>query len=432
MTHSISAPKLNRRTLLTGVATTGLLAGCNLRAPAAPKSSMSSKNISVVDHWTNVMLDAVRSGSVPPPVAARAFAMGHTAGFVAVNAIDPTYTTPFMPNEGPAGANTDAAYATAAARAASHGLGTDLSGALSDYLLGNGHTDMRAIEFGTAVGNEIAANRKNDGAEMAGVSDTTRYPKVTTDMGWVPTAAGQEPLLPGWGKLRPWAVSNVGNFLPNTFPEQHSNEYARQLKKVKTIGGTTSSERTADQTQLAFFWEDGPGSVTPPGHWQTLAMGILGKRNLSTVEYARAMSLLSMAQADAAIVTWDCKYHFDILRPVTALNRKGLNWNTLIPSPPFPAYVSGHSVFSSASARMLAKVIGTDDIAFSGASPDPHLWPKHLNGAHRSWTSLSAAADEGGASREFGGVHWESDNTEGLRIGKQVADEVFRRAFSRA
>ncbi|MEL6702565.1 MAG: vanadium-dependent haloperoxidase, partial [Pseudomonadota bacterium] len=108
------------------------------------------------------------------------------------------------------------------------------------------------------------------------------------------------------------------------------------------------------------------------------------------------------------------------------------DWMTLIPTPNFPAYVSGHSTFSATSAQVLKRIIGTDRVRFSGKAPDLINWPTQLAGVTRSWTSLSHAAEEGGHSREYGGIHWESDDTEGMSMGKRIGDHVVRTMLRRA
>ncbi|MEN9062321.1 vanadium-dependent haloperoxidase [Ponticoccus litoralis] len=169
-------------------------------------------------------------------------------------------------------------------------------------------------------------------------------------------------------------------------------------------------------------------------------MDLLQRQGLDLVDQARFMALISLSQADAAIVTWDCKFDLDVLRPETAIRTTVLpqdrfarfhdpDWQTLIPTPPFPAYTSGHSTFSGASARMLAHLLDRDMVSFTGYAPDLVNWPMQLKGVRRSFTSLSQAAEEAGASREYGGIHWEADNTEGLRIGRLIADTVFDTAL---
>lgn len=134
----------------------------------------------------------------------------------------------------------------------------------------------------------------------------------------------------------------------------------------------------------------------------------------------------------AAIIGWDAKYTFDFWRPVTGIHgasadgdphtRKNFDWTPLIPTPPFPAYISGHSTFSGAASRILALFFGTDELAFATTS-------NALPGVVREFTSLSAAAEEAGQSRVYGGIHWQFDNVEGLRSGRLAADEIFAQHF---
>ena len=49
-----------------------------------------------------------------------------------------------------------------------------------------------------------------------------------------------------------------------------------------------------------------------------------------------------------------------------------------------------------------------------------------LPGATRKFDSFWAAAEEAGQSRIYGGIHWQFDNTEGLAIGKNLAQYVGR------
>ena len=94
-----------------------------------------------------------------------------------------------------------------------------------------------------------------------------------------------------------------------------------------------------------------------------------------------------------------------------------------MPSPPFPSYVSGHSGFSAAAARMIALFIGTDDVEFSVASDG-------LPGVIHSFKKLSDAQREVGMSRVWGGIHVMSDNLEGQKIGMEVADYVYANALA--
>jgi hypothetical protein len=93
------------------------------------------------------------------------------------------------------------------------------------------------------------------------------------------------------------------------------------------------------------------------------------------------------------------------------------SWTPLIPTPPFPAYTSGHSTFSAAAAAVLEDFFGGDEFAFTLESETP-------DAADRSFTSFSEAANESGLSRIYGGIHWSFDNEAGLAAGDAVGDFV--------
>jgi hypothetical protein len=460
-TETLSKPsQLDRRAMLGALSGAALVAAtprayaqavCAAR-PSYIEGVVSPGNMTAVIHWTDRLVQSVRDTKTPPPPATRAFAIGHLAGFAAVNAIAPRYGSPIALPEAPAVIDMNAAYGTAVASTIDALFGWDYCG-LKAFLDGieEGEAKTNGIFWGASVAAEVLKWRSRDGIE---VSNNLLYTKMSGPMAWQPTGPffGAEngpsfkqyadPLLPGWGKMKTFAVGSARDFRPAPFPRQGSHEFMRQLEKVFLWGGATSDYRTEDQAEIAFFWEDGPRGATPPGHWQIIALDLLQRQDLDLVDQARFMALISMAQADAAIVTWDCKFDMDVLRPETAIRSTILpqaqygrfhdpEWKTLIPTPPFPAYTSGHSTFSGSSAKMLEHLLGTDNVSFTGTAPDLVNWPMQLGGVRRSWTRLSQAAEEAGASREYGGIHWEADNTEGLRIGRLIADTVFDTALPR-
>jgi hypothetical protein len=211
-------------------------------------------------------------------------------------------------------------------------------------------------------------------------------------------------------------------------PPLTSEEYRQAFEEVRLLGDVDSLVRTADQTEIALLWNDGAGTETPPGHWQHIGQILAAAEGNSLLENARLFALLSIAQADAAIVSWDNKYYYDHWRPYTGIVHADTDghpgtapdpaWFNLITTPPFPTYTSGHSTFSGASSRILAHFYGSDDLAFSAPTDG-------LPGVTRSFTSLSQAAEEAGQSRIYGGIHWQYDNQGGLRSGRALADHVF-------
>ncbi|MGR3436562.1 MAG: vanadium-dependent haloperoxidase [Shimia sp.] len=451
-------PALPRRAFLAGSA--ALLAaarpalalpGCGHAFTAARPYTdgvVDPANASTVIRWSDAILQAIRAHDVAPPAAARLMAMAHLAGYAAATSLTQTYPAPYDLGPAPDVFDADVAYGTAVATTLAGVLRIDASCLLDPFLAEYPDNGAKAggHRWGTVTARAVLADRQGDGSAAAA---TLLYAKTTGPMAWTPTGphfgapsgagAFRAPLMPGWGHVRPFAISGAEAYMPDDFPSVRGRAFEAQLQKVRAIGGMDSATRTEDETQIAWFWLDGAGSITPPGHWALIALRHLQDRGLGLVDLARAMALVSLAQADAGIATWHCKYHTDVARPETAIRRGGFgqphlaamrdpDWRTLIPTPDFPAYTSGHSAFSGAGARMIANLIGTDDVAWTAASPDPDLWPQ-LQGVTRSWTSLSQAAAENGASREYGGVHWEHDNLEGLRVGARIADAVFATAL---
>ncbi len=440
-----------------------LLTGCS-SAISSSQSYMhkivSPQNNNAVFHWTDVMLQSVRNQSYNPPRATRCFAMAHLAGFLAVNAIEKKYYTPYPAIEVSGQADPEIAYGVAMSYALEEGFQSvfmfDRLAFLAKFE-DNAVKDV-SVKIGKMAADIVVKERINDGAEPNKAEFYLgRYPKRDDALAWSPTGpfygAKNGPAfntfnrgaLPGWGAQKPWVMRRKQAFLVKDFPDARSPEFAAHFKKVKELGAANSAIRTEDQTQIAFFWEDGPRGVTPPGHWQLIAMNILQSQRYSILELARAFALISLGQADAAITTWDSKYHHDILRPETAIRHRSeefgnpqiagqgdKGWQSLIPTPNFPAYTSGHSTFSAVSARVLALFLGTDSVRFSSRSPDLVNWPSQLTDVTRSYTSLSHAAKEGSASREYGGIHWVADAAEGMKCGYSLGDYIYNNAFKRA
>ena len=412
-----------------------------------------------MNYWLDIMLQATRDGSIAPPVAARAFAMGHVAGFLAVNGIEGKYNTLYNVGEGPRGANPEVAFGIAFARAFAEGAQTSLLFDKSEFL-GRYPSDdatSRGIAWGEHVSDHIIGLRSQDGAQPS-QSDgyLGRYPRRDDVLRWAPTGGfyGASPgpevgsfergLKPGWGHVKPWMVKSASQFIPKPFPDARSPEFVTMYERVRMLGGVDSVMRTDHQSKIAYFWEAGGRTITPPGQWQLLALQIIEPYQLPLIEQARLYAMMSMAQADSAVATWHAKYHYDIIRPETAIRQRskkmrdmGINvtndtsWESLVPTPPFPAYTSGHSGFSTSSAKVLQMFLGRDDVRFSSQTMDHINWPTQLEGVTLGWNSLMEAAHEASISREYGGIHWETDHDEGLKLGYEIGMWVYNNAFVR-
>ena len=444
-------------------ASTFSIAGC-LRPRVGPHGHGSSyasqvlrgESRSTVFHWVDAALQQVRDQRILTPRAAYNYGLATAAGFLAANGIVQAYDEPYGVGPGPRGADPEVAYGVAFASAAAEAFQQPFLFERRAFLKRFPGSEAKSlgVEWGRAAARHVLKMRTNDGSEPSECDFYLgRYERRTDSLRWRPTGPfyGARPgpafasfdrgLFPGQGQITPWTMKSGSQFRVPDFPDPASPEFAEEFDRIRRLGATDSTVRTADESEIALFWEDGPWGMTPPGHFLYISMQLLQDRGLSFIELARAFALIGMTLCDASICAWDNKYHHDVLRPESAIrvrapqfaNRdprvvRQRGWRSYIPTPEFPAYTSGHSTFGAVAAEMLALIHGRDDIAFSGRSPDEVLWPQ-LEGVTRHWTSLTQMAEENGMSRLYGGVHWGMDHTEAIKAGRGIARQAFHSVF---
>lgn len=455
---------INRRQLIKCMAAAPLL---NLAACSTTEFDSKHSYINqvvepqyqnTVFHWIDVILQQTRDQRVAPPRAAYNFAMPMTAGFLAANGITQDYEEPYGLGAGPSNANPEIAYGVAFAVAAAEVFQQPFLFERRRFLkqFANGESKTQSIEWGKKVGRHVVKMRNNDGAEPSEVNYYLgRYERRKDSLKWSPTGTfySAQPgpafssfdrgLFPGHGKIKPWTMNQGSQFRADDFYDSASPEFAQEYNNIRRLGGADSQIRSKDQSEIALFWEDGPWGVTPPGHFIYIAMQVLQDQSQSFIELARNFALIGMTQCDASISAWDSKYHHDVLRPESAIRQRSeqfnnpdirvnaqSNWQSFIPTPPFPSYTSGHSTFGAAGAEMISLIQGTDRIAITGKSPDLVIWPQ-LRGIHRHWSSLNQIAEENGMSRLYGGVHWAIDHKQAMSAGRDIARQAFSTFFQR-
>jgi len=270
------------------------------------------------------------------------------------------------------------------------------------------------LEAGEALGNKIAQvyiqRARGDRAGAAiGISNGVNLWKqfeadciAINEVPWmsldIPKRA---PMLPYFGRVKPFlfdSLTLVNEIRPGPPPSTRSAEFKKELDEVKYY----SQNPTRERIRIVHFWADGVGTYTPPGHWNAIAADEFVKLNWSEVRWARAMALLNMSLMDAAIACWDAKYTFYNPRP----SQIDSSIKSMTGVPNFPAYVSGHSTFSGAAAEILGHLVPAQKIKFD------------------------AMAEEASLSRLYGAIHYKSDCTVGLSVGKKVGGFAIKRAIA--
>jgi hypothetical protein len=111
--------------------------------------------------------------------------------------------------------------------------------------------------------------------------------------------------------------------LPHEGPyELTSRAYAKDFAEVKELGSATSTTRTADQTDAAFFWQD-----QVPRMWNRTIRRLSNDVGLSVTDNARLFAMANLAAADGAISCWNDKYHWNFWRPITAIREAATDGN---------------------------------------------------------------------------------------------------------
>lgn len=286
------------------------------------------------------------------------------------------------------------------------------------------------LKHTVAFADTIAASvlKWSKGDNYAQTRSAEKYSITTAQGRWVPTppAYGQA-LEPHWSAIRPLLLDSASQFLPPPPPQYNigdtSSAFAKELLEVKQVGEKLSDE----EKHIADFFDDNPFNLhvtghvmyatkkfSPPGHWMNI-VGIAAEK--SGADFAKTVATYtatSIALFDGFIACWDAKYKMATARPETLINQHvDPAWRPYLQTPPFPSYISGHSVISSATAEILTGFYG-DSFAYTDTSE------KEFGIPHRSFRSFRHAAEEASLSRLYGGIHFRSDIVEGAKVGEQI------------
>ncbi len=429
--------------------------------------------------WSEQTLAAIRALHTGPTINARALAIVHTAMYDAWAAYDPVAVGTRLGGSlrRPAAERTDAYKSQAVSHAAYRALlklfparSADFRGLMTamGYNPDDASTDPASP---AGVGNQAAAAvlafRATDGSNQAGgYADTSGYVPVNTPdqvndpFHWQPLrfvdASGntvvQKYATPHWQNVTPFALTSPNQFLPPG-PTQRT---LLALDEEVTDTLLQSATLTDLSKVRAEYWADGPASETPPGHWLLFGGAAARARGYTLDQSVKLTFALANAELDASIAAWNAKRRWDYVRPITAVRTRmkgklvlawagpykgtrlirGETWHpyqaTTFPTPPFPEYVSGHSTFSGAGARVLQQFTGSDlfgaRVTVRPGTSFVELRATPLLPTVLLWLTFSAARDEAGNSRRQGGIHFPDADVHGRNLGASVGQNAWAKA----
>jgi hypothetical protein len=274
-----------------------------------------------------------------------------------------------------AGEQREAALLSGKAAASDIAAGLALGRAVAAVFVARAASDGMGAAAGTPVLWQALANAATARGEIAWMSLES---------------PPRPPMLANFGQVKAWMMTptDVVRERPGPPPSTSSAQMQQELAEVKQ----TVESLSRDQMAIAYKWNDGAGTYTPPGHWNDIAAEYVRDAHFSEVRAARALALLNVAMHDAAVACWDAKFAYFNPRP----SQLDPSIKTIIGLPNFPSYTSGHSTFSAAAAVVLA-----------------HLFPGGAAG-------FDAMKDEAGISRLYGAIHYRSDIEGGKEHGARI------------
>jgi hypothetical protein len=401
---------------------------CGLLGAASARADVAAD--AVVD-WNQITVDAVTAGR-PGPIGMVDIALVHIAVHDAVQAIEKRFEPYHFESDRASGRR------SAAVAAAAHDVlvgmypaqVATLDSIYYNYLADHGLTGDPGLAVGQQAAMQILPLRRVNPDPLpppfVGGTAVGQWQPTPSFLGSPPMPAPFSPMAVPWmAKFDPFTLTSPARFRAEPPPALTSARYTRDYNEVKNLGSLTSTARSAEQTDLAYFYS---GNI--PAQWNSALRGVASRYLHRTGDCARLFALANMATADALISSWDSKVQYVFWRPVTAIVEAGHDgnagtiadaaWQPLINTPNYPDYTSGANNVSGSMTRTLELFFDTDRVTFDVTTTVPLAVRKT-----RTYRRFSDAADDMVEARMLLGIHFRFADVAARKQGRRVADWTF-------
>lgn len=255
---------------------------------------------------------------------------------------------------------------------------TKLAGQLMNARIASGvvyPSDTKAgFELGKAIAEKEIEATKN---YITTVRWDGKYPDKAN------TWHGRYPVMPTVGLSKTVVLTNANQFRPAPPPD-----FSKDMAELKAYKQTFRSQSNA------FFWAS-------QDFWNEALNKKIFENNihLNPPKAAQLYAAAAVAAYDGLLACFDAKYAYWGIRP----NQYDTTYHSLVPTPPFPGYPSGHALMSGMFSELYSYFFPGDASYFRKKAKD--------------------AAE----SRFQAGIHFRTDNEVGLEVGKKVAEAVIEK-----
>lgn len=248
----------------------------------------------------------------------------------------------------------------------------------------------------------------------------------TTPGAYVPTTPAAASM---WGKRKPWVMSSAAQMRPAAPAALTSEAWVRDFNEVRALGGKASTARTAEQTEIAKFWD-----YSLPPIYFGVARSVADQPGRTLSRNARFFAATAQAMDDSLISVFDAKYQYNFWRPVTAIRNGDVDgndatareatWSPLIDTPMHPEYPSGHSILAASVGTVIKADVGSDRMpVLMTTSPT-------AKGATRKWANPDDFMREVSEARIYAGIHYRTATQAGTEMGAKIGTLAAERLYN--
>jgi membrane-associated phospholipid phosphatase len=341
----------------------------------------TSNNNAIVS-WNQLMTAIGSQKNMPAPYLARDYALMHVAIYDAL-------LQPINNNTNNKKSSEEAIVAGAAAEVLAYLFPENFNSiaALEEQQLTHivGYDTSQIVDgktIGHDVGKKVIAY-----AEMDNTSDAPWWNETVPSGPGIWSGTNLGGTLIGYQKT--YIISSGAEFQPSP-PYPFGS--AKDLADVQAVIEAAHS-RTPEQIAIVHKW----GDLSPATIWNNMLNDRIESYNLTIFESARAFAYLNAAMYDSFVSCWYTKFTYWTARPYQRISDPA--FTTVIQTPNFPSYTSGHSTVSSTAAVILGQLFPEEASYF-------------LSQAH-----------EAAISRLWAGIHFPQDNNNGFAVGQQIGRE---------